>query len=68
MGMAGKKMGTDPEKLKKQMESGDMDAVLSGLSPTQRAQINGLLKNPQAVTELIASPKMQHLLKALMGK
>lgn len=42
----GKKMGKDPEKLREQMQSGQMDGILGGLSPAQRAQIQGFMNNP----------------------
>ena len=49
MQMAGKKMGTDPQKLKEQMQSGQMDGILKNLNPNQQAQIQNLMNNPAAV-------------------
>lgn len=68
MNMAGKKMGTDPQKLKEQMQSGQMDGVLKGLSPNQQAQINNLMNNPAAIEQFMSNPKVQQLLRGLMGK
>ncbi len=68
MQMAGKKMGTDPEKLKQQMESGNMDAIFKNLNENQRAQLMNFMNNPQAIEQLMSNPKIQTLLKDLMRK
>ncbi len=41
---------------------------MQNLTPGQQAQINNLMNNPAAIEKLIASPKVQMLLKGLMGK
>ena len=63
-----KKMGKDPEKLREQMQSGQMDGILGGLSPAQRAQIQGFMNNPAAVQQFLGNPKVQQLLRGLMGR
>jgi len=68
MQMASQKMGTDPQTLRQQLENGNAQNILNGLSPAQRAQINNLMNNPAAIEQLIANPKVQQLLKGLMGK
>lgn len=68
MKLASQKMGTDPDKLKQQMQSGDMSALLGNLNSDQKAQINSLMNNPQAIQQFISNPKVQSLLKNLMGK
>lgn len=68
LGVAGKKMGIDPENLKTQMESGKLDGILQGLSGDQRDKISGLMNDPAAMQQLISDPKVQQLLKGLMGK
>ena len=68
LAMAGKKMGTDPEKLKQQMRSGQMDGILNGLSPAQQNQISALINNPAAIEQFVANPKVQQLLRGMMGK
>ncbi|MEM1486303.1 hypothetical protein V6615_15790 [Oscillospiraceae bacterium PP1C4] len=66
--LAGKKMGTNPDKLREQMQNGEMNDVLNKLSPAQRAQMNNLMNNPQAVEQFLSNPNLQALLKGLMGK
>lgn len=68
LGVAGKKMGIDPENLKTQMESGKLDGILQGLSGDQRDKISGLMNDPAAMQQLISDPKVLQLLKGLMGK
>ena len=68
LALAGKKMGKDPEKLREQMQSGQMDGILKNLNPNQQAQIQNLMNNPAAIEQLMNSPKVQMLLKGLMGK
>lgn len=68
LNLAGQRMGTDPQKLKAQMESGQMDSILKGLSPTQQAQINNLMSSPAAIEQFMTNPKVQQLIKGLMGK
>lgn len=61
-------MGIDPKKLKKQMESGQMDDVVKNLNTTQQAQIKNLMNNPAAVQKLMENEKLQALIKDLTGK
>lgn len=68
LNMAGKKMGTDPEALKQQMQNGQANALLGALPKDKQAQISALMQNPQAVEQFMQNPKVQQLLKGLMGK
>lgn len=66
--MASKKMGTDPENLKQQMQNGSYETILNGLPSPQAAQIRNFMSNPQALEQLMNSPKVRELLQGLMGK
>lgn len=68
LAMAGKKMGADPDKLKQQMQNGQANALLDGLPKDKQAQINALMQDPQAVEQFMQNPKVQQLLRGLMGK
>jgi hypothetical protein len=63
---AGGQLGMSPEALKNQLESGQLDALLSRLSPEQSGQIGALLKNPAAVSQLLQNPQVAELLKKFM--
>ena len=67
LALAGKKMGKDPEKLREQMQSGQMDGILGGLSPAQRAQIQGFMNKRAAVQPFVGNPTGQQLLGGLLG-
>ena len=65
LGMAGKQLNTDPQRLKAQLESGRLDEVLGGLDPQKSAQINSLLQNPQQLKSLLQSPQVKKLMDTL---
>ncbi len=65
--LAGKKMGIDPNDLKQQMESGQMDGILNNLNSNQKAQMQNLMNNPKAIQQLMENPKLQALIKNLTG-
>lgn len=67
LSMAGKKLGTDPGKLRSQLERGAFDEALKGLDQNQAAQINHLLSNPKALEQMLNTPKAKQLLQELMG-
>ena len=64
--MAGKKLGTDPETLRKALENGTADALLKQ-SKGQNDQLKQVLSNPELASKLMASPQAKELLKKLMG-
>ena len=66
LGMAGKQLGKDPQKLRAQIEGGQLNQVLSGLDPQKTAQINQILNNPQKLEQLLNSPQVKSLLGTLM--
>lgn len=67
LNLAGKKMGTDPMKLKNQLEQGAFNDVLKNVSPQQSQNINKVLSDPKALEALLNSPKAKLLLQSLMG-
>ena len=64
--MAGKKLGTDPETLRKALENGNADAFLKQ-SKGQNDQLKQVLSNPELASKLMGSPQAKELLKKLMG-
>jgi hypothetical protein len=61
------KMGADPEKLKSAISSGSVDNVLAGLKPEDAQQIRRVLSDKAATERIMKSPKVQELMKKLMG-
>lgn len=69
LSMASKKMGIDPADLRRQMQSGDMSGrAQRAWRPAQRDRIQSLMQNPAAIQQLVQNPKVQQLLRGLMGK
>ncbi len=64
--MAGKKLGTDPETLRKTLENGNADVLLKQ-SKGQNDQLKQVLSNPELASKLMDSPQAKELLKKLMG-
>ena len=63
--MAGKKLGTDPETLRKVLENGNADALLKQ-SKGRNDQLKQVLSNPELASKLMDSPQAKELLKKLM--
>lgn len=63
--MAGKQLHIDPQELRRQLESGDLRAVSTGLSGQAGQQLDRLLSNPQKVQQLLSQPDLQKFLQTL---
>lgn len=66
--MAGQRMGKDPKQLHEQMQSGRVDDLLNGLPKDKQAQLSAMMQNPAAMEQIMQNPKVQQLMKSLMGK
>lgn len=65
---AAKSTGTDPQKLKKAVEEGNMDGVLGSMRPSDSAKLKQILGNKAATEKLLSTPQAQQLLKKIMNK
>ena len=65
--MAGEKMGTDPVKLRRQLEQGAFQEALGKIPSGQSARIQQVLNDPKALEALLNSPKAKQMLQNLMG-
>lgn len=63
--MAGKQLHIDPQELRRQLESGDLRAVSTGLSGQAGQQLDQLLADPQKVQQLLSQPDLQKILQTL---
>lgn len=63
--MAGKQLHIDPQELRRQLESGDLRAVSTGLSGQTGQQLDLLLSDPQKVQQLLSQPDLQKFLQTL---
>ena len=64
LNMAGQKLGKNPSELRRQLQSGDMDALLKGLDQKSASKLQGLLSNPKALEALM---KNEQLIKMISG-
>ena len=62
--LAGKKLGRDPQTLKNQLESGNLDNL--GIDQQQKQQISQLLQNPQALSQFLEQPQIKQMLNQMM--
>ncbi|WRS27276.1 hypothetical protein U6B65_13235 [Oscillospiraceae bacterium MB08-C2-2] len=66
--MASKQLGTDPEKLKQQIESGQLDSLTKNMNPAAGSQLSKMLSNPKAAEAMLQNPQVQNMLKKLLGQ
>ena len=63
--MAGKQLHIDPQELRRQLESGDLRAVSTGLDGQAGQQLDRLLSDPQKIQQLLSQPDLQKFLQTL---
>ncbi len=65
--LASQKLGRDPSDIKNQLESGNLEQIISGLDPKVQSQISMLTKNPKALETLLSNSGVANMLSGLMG-
>ena len=61
---AGQRLGKDPQTLKNQLQSGNLEGL--GINSEQQQQIGSLLKDPQAMAKFFEQPQIRDMLQQLM--
>ena len=61
---AGQRLGKDPQQLKNQLQSGNLEGL--GIDQSQQRQIGDLLKDPQAMAKFFEQPQIKGMLQQLM--
>ena len=64
--MAGSRLGRDPQQLRQQLESGNLQQITQGMNPQQQQQVAEILKDPQAIARFVENPQVQQLIAQLM--
>lgn len=59
---ASQKLGTSPEKLRKELESGNFDALKAN------PMLSSILNDPNKLQQILKNPQLQAMLKNLNGK
>ena len=66
LNMVGKKLGTDPKALEKDLAAGKFDSVLQNLNPSDAAKFQRLVNNPMLAQQVINTPQAQQVLKSII--
>lgn len=61
---AGQRLGKDPQALKNQLQSGNLNGL--GVNEQQQQQIGQLLKDPQALSNFFEQPQIKQMINQLM--
>ena len=65
LSIASKKLGTDPDTLRSQLESGRFDKALSNLPASQQSKLKKALSDPKSAEKLLSTPQAQDVYKNL---
>lgn len=63
--MVGKKLGSQPSKLKSQLENGSIENIIKGLNPDQAGKLQDVLANPILTQKLLNSKQAQNIINSL---
>lgn len=63
--IAGRHLGKSPEEMKKAAQSGNLQKLLSQMSPSQAKQLQKILSDENAAKKLLSTPQAQELLRRL---
>ncbi|MEG2038117.1 MAG: hypothetical protein RRZ73_00170 [Oscillospiraceae bacterium] len=66
LGLTSKKLGTDPQKLRSQLEKGNITDLVKSLSGDDAAQINKMINDPKELEKLLNNPQVKDILGKLM--
>lgn len=59
------KVGKSSDEIIKNVQSGNTDSILSGLSWQQRDRVNQILHDPEAVKKIMQDEKVQDIIRKL---
>ncbi|MFA5658138.1 MAG: hypothetical protein WC900_02515 [Oscillospiraceae bacterium] len=68
LNVVSQKLGTSPEELKKNLESGNVNDVVKGMNDEQSDKLRQALNNRKLQEKIMSSPEAQELMKKLSGE
>ncbi len=68
LNMASKKFGTTPDKLRNNLQSGDLSQVMKGMDSSDSEKLQQALSSPDMMKKVMNSPEAQALIKKLSGQ
>lgn len=63
IGRASEKIGTSPQNLKQQIDSGKVDDIIRKLPPKQAENFKNILNNPEMAKKLMETPQAKMIMK-----
>ncbi|MBE6853333.1 MAG: hypothetical protein E7505_07625 [Ruminococcus sp.] len=66
--IAAGKLNMKPEVLRKQLESGNLEATIKNMNPKDAARFQQALKNPGMVKEMMSTAQAKEMYKKITGK
>ncbi len=67
-GYAAKKLGSDPQTLKREFQNGRYDRAMSSLSKGDAEKLRRALADPEMTAKVLSSPQAQAIMKKLSGE
>lgn len=61
------RLGTTPDQMKAEAQSGDLSRLFGAMNPEDAAKIQKVLNDREAANKLLNSPQAQQLIRQLMG-
>lgn len=61
------RLGESPDKLKANMQNGDMSKMFNNMDKKQAEKVQSILNDREKTEKLLSTPQAQALLKKLMG-
>lgn len=68
LAVASRKLGTTPDVLKGQLESGVYDRALQGMPQNEAMMLQKALSDPKTAEKILSSPQARAIFKKLQGK
>ena len=68
LNFAAQKLGTSPQELQQQAQSGNFNKLLGNMDPNDAARLQQVLNDQNAAQKLLSTPEAQQLLQKLNGK
>lgn len=65
---ASQKLGASPDKLRQTLEKGDLTALSSGLSKSDKAKLRAVLSNKELMAKLKSASSPEDIMRLLGGK
>lgn len=67
LGILSEQLGSNPQKLKKDVQSGNINEIVKNLNPKDAEKIKKVLSDKNAASGILSMPKAKKLLKDLLG-